>query len=90
MKSIDFEVTLENSTNDIKKLYQIIRPDVALEDIKYDSFKEGVINLIVTLDDDKHNEPLVIRTYSLKMKAQTKDEPKKDDDFDLSKFENRK
>lgn len=88
MKVFDFEVTLENSENDIKKLYTLVRPDVRVEDIEYNNFKEGVVNLIVKLDDPKHREPIVIRTYALKIKAESKKNG--DDGFDISKFQNRK
>lgn len=86
MQSFDFEVTLENSENDIKKLYTLVRPDVRVEDIEYNNFKEGVVNLIVRLDDPIHRQPIVIRTYALKMRAESN---KNGDDFDISKYQNR-
>jgi len=83
MQHFEFEVSIDNTENDIKKLYTLIRPDVKVEDIKYENFNEGVVNLIVKLDDSKSNSPLVIRTYGLKMKQS------KTEGFNLSKFENR-
>ena len=83
MRSIDFEITADNLQADAKKLYTIIRPGVDVEDIKYAEFSEGVINSIVQLDDPKSKDPLVVRTYNLKLS------PVKEDDFDISKFQNR-
>ena len=61
MKTIDFEVTLENTKDDVKKLYTIVRPEVKPEDIEYSEFEEGVINSIVQLSDPLHKDPIVIR-----------------------------
>ena len=61
MKAFDFEVTLENTKEDVKKLYQLVRPDAKLEDIKYSEFTEGVINSIIKLSDPLHKDPIVIR-----------------------------
>ena len=88
MKAIDFEVTLENTKDDIKKLYTILRPEIKLDTIEYNEFKEGVINSIVLLNDPISNDPIVIRTYMLKMKAMRKAAGK--EDLDLEKFQNRK
>lgn len=61
MKAIDFEVTLKNTKDDVKKLYQIVRPAAKLEEIEYSEFAEGVINSIVQLSDPLHKDPIVIR-----------------------------
>lgn len=61
MKAIDFEVTLENTKDDVKKLYTIVRPAAKLVEIEYEEFKEGVINSIVKLSDPLHKDPIVIR-----------------------------
>lgn len=67
MKEIDFKVSLEDTENDIKKLYKFIRSDVNDNDIEYYQFNEGVLNLVVKLDDAKHREPLVFRSNALKI-----------------------
>lgn len=68
---IDFEVTLENLEADVKHLYTIIRPDVKVETIEYEEFNEGIVNSIVRLDDAKSRDPIVIRTYSIKIQKFT-------------------
>lgn len=87
MKVLDFEVTLENTEDDLKTLYVMVRPNIKPETIKCSEFKEGVINSIVQLDDPISNDPIVIRTYMLKMKKLRQQDS---NGFDLEKFSNRK
>lgn len=66
MKEIDFEVTLENTEDDVKQLYKLLRPETKDDEIEYNCFQEGVNNLLVKLDDKKNRSPIVVRTYDLK------------------------
>lgn len=68
MRKIDSEVRSENLEEDVKALYRILRPDVAVTDIEYYEFNEGIVNSIVRLDDAKTNDPIVFRTYAIKIK----------------------
>lgn len=70
MKTIDFEVEANNHQNDIKKLYNLIRPEVKFEEIEYKEFSEGVCNLIVRLDDETNKDPIGIRVNGFKINSE--------------------
>lgn len=66
MKTIDFEVTIENYANDIRKLYSLLRPNANPEAIRCEDFDVGIMNKVVKMDDPDSNDPIVLRIFQLK------------------------
>lgn len=68
MKKFDFEVTVDNFQNDIKRLYIMLRPTVKADEIsECREIEEGIVNAIVRVNDPKSDEPVVVRVYLLRL-----------------------
>ena len=67
MKQIDFEVTLENYADDVRRLYGLFRPNARPEEIQCKEFETGVVNRVVKLDDPGSNGPLVFRIFRMRI-----------------------
>lgn len=79
MKTIDFEVTLENYANDIRKLYSLLRPTANPGEIRCDEFDVGIMNRVVKMDDPSSNDPVVFRIFRMKyLETMTPEEREKD------------
>lgn len=64
----DFEITIENYQNDLRKLYTMFRPHVELDEINECSEIEvGFANSIVKMNDLQSNVPVVVRVNKLRM-----------------------
>lgn len=79
MEKIDFEVTIENYGNDIRKLYTILRPNVKPEEVQCNDFDVGIMNRVVKMDDPVSNDPIVFRIFRMKvLETMTEEEREKD------------
>ena len=79
MKTIDFEVTVEDYANDIRKLYGLLRPTANREEIECEEFSVGLMNKVVKMDDPNSNHPIVFRIFQLKkLERMTPEEREKD------------
>ena len=68
MKKIDFEITIDNYKEDIKRLYTMLRPHVRLDEIsECREIDQGIVNLIWKVNDQKSDEPVVVRVYLLRL-----------------------
>lgn len=75
MSKFDFEVTILNYQNDLRKLYTMLRPHIQLDEIsECREIEVGLVNSIVKMNDPKSNEPVVIRVHKLRLLSSMSEE----------------
>ena len=79
MKTIDFEVTLENYSNDIRKLYGILRPAADPDAIRCKDFDVGIMNRVVKMDDPSSKYAIVFRISRMKILEAMSPEEREED-----------